>query len=294
MTSKQSGVALVQVLLISAIIAIVALHFNKTAQRNVDIARQYQQRLEAELAMRSAKTAVLSRFYQTDTLALFNHSGQGTSWYCNGKPVTLSPGVTLQVKSMLGKLSVSLPQDELLVPLFRAEQIPDEQWGQFLPALHDWTDVDDNVSPFGAEHAYYNASDKAGPRNGPLQSVAEIRALPGISDTQYERIGPNLTHHYISTFAPLCASAPLVRALFNEDIAQQLIILGNGQQDIEQGWQQIFGSFVPYDGLLDVFPGNLFEVTLSVTRGDVKLDHRFEILIQTHQSREPILQLSYY
>jgi hypothetical protein len=68
--------------------------------------------------------------------------------------------------------------------VLRAGGIVAEGADSLVDALLDWIDADDVVRPRGAERAWYLASHRPTPRNGPLVAFEELRRVRG-----FERVG---------------------------------------------------------------------------------------------------------
>ena len=60
--------------------------------------------------------------------------------------------------------------------------VPEEMWGELIDSFYDWTDSDDTPRAEGAENDYYEELDKPyRARNGPLDTVGELRLIKGFS-----------------------------------------------------------------------------------------------------------------
>ena len=67
--------------------------------------------------------------------------------------------------------------------IFEVAGIPEEKWAELIDAFYDWTDRDDDPRADGAEtDDYYATLDKPyRARNGPLDTIGELRLIKGFS-----------------------------------------------------------------------------------------------------------------
>jgi general secretion pathway protein K len=112
-------------------------------------------------------------------------------------PVTA--GVTMQfqlfggsadvkIEREQGRIDLNTADDNLLFAFFAANGWSAAAARDIAARISDWKDADDNTREHGAEHpAYVAAGLRYTPRNGPLESVEELRQIVGISD-----VGPAL------------------------------------------------------------------------------------------------------
>lgn len=85
------------------------------------------------------------------------------------------------------------PEDELR-RLFVALRIDAGQADRLAQCILDWRDPDDLHRARGAERASYLATGApALPRNGPFETLAELRSVQGMTDETYRRAVPYLT-----------------------------------------------------------------------------------------------------
>jgi hypothetical protein len=105
-----------------------------------------------------------------------------------GKPVLSHDQVELVVEPESGRIDLNTAQDDLLVAYLRAAGWDAGDALGLVNRLRDWQDADDTEREGGLERDGYAALGAKGlPRNGPLESVEEIRQIPGA-----ERLSPGL------------------------------------------------------------------------------------------------------
>src|SRR5690606_8108637 len=100
----------------------------------------------------------------------------------NGEPLTLhyaqDPNVAVRIYDHTGKINLrelNTPRLRDLIAKKLGEDATPERLNALMAAWLDWTDLNDNPAPEGAEADYYLSLDPPyRPRNGPLETVEEI------------------------------------------------------------------------------------------------------------------------
>ena len=112
--SKQSGVALVQVLLISALLLLLVVQLSRTAQNSVQIATMLKQKSQAETRMYS-NFAKLQYLITTQQKSMtLDWSGKHKIRY-DGKQNLVEPSLSIELQDLAGLLSTSYIANEWLV-----------------------------------------------------------------------------------------------------------------------------------------------------------------------------------
>ncbi len=95
-----------------------------------------------------------------------------------------------------GKINVNKATPDMLKNLFMAADplLGKNTAEEIADAVADWRDTDDNKTAHGAESQAYAALSKPyAPRNGPMQSVEELKLILGMTPELYEKIRPYVT-----------------------------------------------------------------------------------------------------
>ena len=186
--SQRHGTAIVAVLWGLVITALLVSTMQVWTMRMATIGRDTHERIRARWAARAGAEATIARLaYHTanpvpgDALALSAdleavHFGEvpGGDWIIQHRAGDATRPFAGPMDEH-SKLNVNGPQrgyiDIMFGPL---------AWGVFA-AIEDWIDEDDEPSEFGVEREYYLSLDaRYEPRNGPMQSVAELELVAGI------------------------------------------------------------------------------------------------------------------
>jgi general secretion pathway protein K len=113
-----------------------------------------------------------------------------------------------------GRVDLNSAEDELLFALFAANGWTDQAAQSVVARIADWKDVDDEPRQNGAERqAYAEAGLGYGPRNGPFESVEEVRQLLGAEDLSLALMSSLTVYTHAQTPLPAAASETVMRAL---------------------------------------------------------------------------------
>lgn len=202
---RQRGVALVQVLLVTAIIILLVMQLSLTAAEQVRRAQALQDRSEAALYLHSREVAL---FYTMLTESLLPSPGSGNpyaaSWNFHGEPFVVDGlEITLQDQSGLMRFPLSGVTDfeKLLtvlgLGLMRAREIAE--------GLAHWLGI--TLSGGGRPADAMMRGD----RGDAMQYFGELRFLAGMDEPLYGKLAELMTMYPTPGFNPLTAPAALLR-----------------------------------------------------------------------------------
>jgi len=229
---RQRGVALVQVLLVTAIIILLVMQLSLTAAEQVRRAQALQDRSEAALYLHSREVAL---FYTLLTESLLPSPGSGNpyaaSWNFHGEPfVADGLEITLQDQSGLMPFPVLHVTDfeQLLTVLglgpTRAREMAER--------LAHWIGIS---LPGGGRPG--DAMMRAGTAD-PVQYFSELRLLAGMDEPLYGKLAELMTLYPTPGFNPLTAPAPLLRMWMPESTLRAVLAARRkGALDQNRLWQ---------------------------------------------------------
>ena len=202
---RQRGVALVQVLLVTAIIILLVMQLSLTAAEQVRRAQALQDRSEAALYLHSREVAL---FYTMLTESLLPSPGSGNpyaaSWNFHGEPFVVDGlEITLQDQSGLMRFPLSGVTDfeKLLtvlgLGLMRAREIAE--------GLAHWLGITLSGGGRPADALM------RGHRGDAMQYFGELRFLAGMDEPLYGKLAELMTMYPTPGFNPLTAPAALLR-----------------------------------------------------------------------------------
>jgi len=296
--AKQQGVALIQVLLISTIISILAIRFSFTAREQVNTAYALEQRVKANQKLQSTQSRIIYTLLtqkNTETEQPINLFPKTEQWNFHGKPFLIDHDENTQIKVAIQNSQGLLPQPYIKSALwhrvlknmgYSSEQIKQKQ-GE----IKDWQDSDTDSWLVGNAEPVFLANGKAY-RNQTIQLPQEI-AVFFEQEPQKLNIIKQISTQYSVVGLNLLDSPDLLLTLFFEpELAAEMIKQRNKNQLNKAQIIAVLGD--AYDEeLISFFSANRFKITIQVTLKDVKLQETIEIQFQPRKP-EPVLIFARY
>lgn len=272
--------------------SLIAIQFSKTAREQVETALGYQERVKTQLLMRSAISQIYFNFFKNDPEQLSDKVISGVKWNLRGQPFKFSDEITIKIQAANGLLSPVTTPESLWLSTLDHLNIRGAEKSAIYNSISDWVDPDDNQSYSGAEAQYYRGMQVPGPRNGPMQDISELSYIKGVDAQLYKALAPMVTVYSVNSFNPSLAPPALIRALFQPEMANQIIGAQSRGEFTEATWRRIVGSR-SYD-FVDIHPGSTFLIEVTAQVGKIKLTRKFDIRVQAQKSVDPILTLASY
>jgi general secretion pathway protein K len=196
--------------------------------------------------------------------------------------------VTVSVEDEQGKIDLNTAPDELLTGLFAATGLSREESATLVDRIGDWRDPDDLHRLHGAElEDYRSAGYGYGPRNGPFESVDELRLVIGVTNALFERLAPSLTvFSQAASVNPYTAPRDVLLALPGMDAekADALIKLRSGARDPDAAQT---GSPVSGMSVTAISAGRAFMVRATGRASDGIEFHREAVVRLSGDPRRP-------
>lgn len=184
----QSGMALVLVLWMVALLTIMAMGYSATMRTET--------RLTAHI-VQSARARALSQagiWYGLHELLLPTLE---QTWRKDGTPYPINFGdgkISISLYDETGKIDLNTARPELLLSLIKSAGLGNNQSQSLLQAILDWRDRDNMKRNGGAEDEdYAQAGYDYGAKDGPFNSVGELREVMGMNVALFDKIAPALT-----------------------------------------------------------------------------------------------------
>ncbi len=213
---RHRGVVLIGVLWVIALLSIVAVGISVSMRNEIRLAGNL---IAAAQARHAAEAGV-----QLALVGLLNAS-EGRGVPTGDGVMEFSVGaaeVRVSVASESGKIDLNAAPEGLLDALLRVVGVAPEMRSQIVAAIADWRDADSSARPAGAEDEDYAAAGRPyGAKDGPFESVDELRLVRGITPALYEAIQPALTvHSRRGRVNPEAASSLVLLALLDGNDAE--------------------------------------------------------------------------
>jgi type II secretory pathway component PulK len=194
--NNRNGMALVSVLLMSALLIALYLRFLDNAGLQARIDSRQEAIMQAQWAARGGIDFAISLLFVDRSLG----DGYTEAWKTRTDATAESPLVfgvcscTVSVVDESSKLNVNLVQEDILTRTLEYYDLGIVASGSLIGdaekqaasarlahCILDYVDDDDSPREFGAEFSTYMLHGLREPRNGPMQDIRELLEIPGIT-----------------------------------------------------------------------------------------------------------------
>lgn len=255
----QRGIALIQVLLIVAVLSILALYFTQSARQQVHGATQMVDKAQAYVELHNAQANVLYALLTEQKDPEFSSSTNNSlvnSWNFHGAKFSYNDQVTVALQDLRGLLNLHYPNTQRLIQLLTYSGLNDYDAQLASQQIIDWQSLDTRSD--------YMPSNVTA-RHAAIHDISELRHL-GLKPQQLQALQANTTQYKKGAFNPMSAPDSLLNALLSSDVAQHIIILRNTKQLTVREFAQVTGFEESEDIIL--YPSNLYKVTLQAQVGE--------------------------
>jgi general secretion pathway protein K len=202
---RESGIALITVLLLLALLTILA-----TAVEALSVSHRRAVERFSEGAREDALADSALR------LVLFEFAAQKSNadWTAPRQLELFNRTIEVTVERDAGRIDINTVDPKLLFAFFVAGGWNEEHAAAMVARIEDWKDADDIPRNGGAEMGDYTAAVRSyGPRNGPFESVDELRQVLGAEDFRPELLDSMTVFSHLPIPQQSAAKAPVMNAL---------------------------------------------------------------------------------
>ncbi|WP_286265488.1 general secretion pathway protein GspK [Thalassotalea atypica] len=285
---NQKGIALIQVLIISIILAMLGIYISQTVRSQIHSAGVMKQSQQAIADLESAEAELLHYLATESRYPSKTDEGIRARWNFYGKPFLINEHVIATIQDVSSLLSINHVNRRLAENLFYRLGKENEPVRIFLDSLADWKDKDDLTHLNGAESSYYEKTLGYGPRNSYLQSFAEISHI---------KQGDLLTNHqwkqYFSlslgtSFNPLNAPEHLLSAYLDDVQAFQQVVELRENKELN-GFAFFQATGIDEDDFISFRTGRVFNIKLETANNENYLNKSMTVEVRANSKKRPIL-----
>ena len=276
MLNRQYGIALIQILIIVAVMSVLSLYLMQSSRSQLQLAFLAKDRGQAEVELESAKNLLLFELLTKEKVkALSGYSYEGeeldeifisNTWNFYGKPFSINEFVTAEIQDQSGLLNLNVIHIERFSALLVKNGVGLSRANQIIDSIIDWQDSNNIPRPSGVE-AFNDF------RNGPIVELNELDKFIELTGQEKKLIENNTTIYHIGNFNPMTATIELIAALSNEFSAQQVEDLRNEGFLTSSMFKQITNIRDQDDTRFH--PSNIVRVKLTAAVGEVSLTKEF-------------------
>jgi len=282
---RQRGMALFQVLLLTAVIAVLAIQFTQTAKNQVSIASTLGNRVQAGVDMRTAESQLL---FALLTEQRYQHNAESlpivNQWNFYGKPFSVNEKVEYVIQDQNGLIGLFRAKDtSLLASGFGAIGVQQPQ--TLAAGIIDWQDADSNINLGGAEQGQYASPGK--PSNFPFQTYQEIAHVNGLFGKNWYDIRPFVSIRPQTYINPKLAPKELLALHLPAEQVAKVVELRENNQLTDSFFSSLTGLTTD-EGVFFSASG-LLRVSIKVKSDDVVFTNKLEFKVQPYD-RHPFIE----
>ena len=285
---SQRGVALIQVLIIAMVLSILGIYILQSSRDQIAITGSIKVALEQRIQIENAESEVIhSLLSEFRTKNLNSENELVKKWNFHSQPFELG-NVTVQIQDLNGLISLNKVSKSTLQDFFQQLDVDPTLSNQFIASLFDWIDEDNETQYNGAEREYYETEGLSGPRNGILQSVAEVLYIKNHEILSEEEWYKYFTIANVNGFNPANSPETILQSFIKDDtkVAKLLELRDNGQLNrhlfyIETG--------IDSDEFLSFLTGDSLRVTLTAKSQLQKTTKTFTVKLKVRSLTRPIV-----
>lgn len=251
---KQRGIALVQVLLIVAVISILALYFTQSARQQVKSATMMVDKAQALVELNNAQANIVFSLLTEKLTPLSSPPADNpivTSWNFYGEPFKTTNNVEVQLQDLRGLLNIHYPDKTRLKRLLTYSGLNDYDAQLAMLQIIAWQNLEGRSD-------YINHDVVA--RYAAIHDIEELGHL-GLSAAQLKLLAENTTQYKKGAFNPMNSPNTLLYALLSNEVAEYVIMQRKANRLTVKDFVQATGITESDDIIL--YPSNLFRISLT-------------------------------
>jgi hypothetical protein len=305
---SQGGFILVTCLLISLMIAVVAMYFTNVVRQRILGAQRVDDYVVASLKAWSAyqdMIYVLTTTYFTETgvyLALPSRGATSSPFATDargpddariflnffGEAFQWGEGVKVTLKDLSGQVPLVGGNPDIFRAFLGSCGVNSARANMIADGIEDWQDKDNLKRLNGAEAWEYKAAGaKYGPRNSTFQTLDELNLVLGMTKDVFTKLQPELTYRGGGTINCLNASPALLRMLLpSDDHFVRMLIEARSRCLVDDNVLQALASRLPEAGESIGVPDKI-QIFVEARYGDSAAT------IKTIYSKKPTLRTPY-
>ncbi|CCQ10317.1 general secretion pathway protein K domain protein [Pseudoalteromonas luteoviolacea B = ATCC 29581] len=259
----KNGIALIQILIFSAILSMLGLFFLSTSKNHIKLAQLTNDRTSAFVELYGQQNALFYELLtQEKELTGLNYQGKRLNFH--GEVTELSNSVKIMLNDLSSLINLRYPNKEILKALLVTKGLSKAEAQQLVDNLSDYQDID-NLTRFGGIEVPPSNLVK---RDGPIIYEAELLFL-GYSVDVFNTLSANANIYSRGSFNPLNASEELLVSLYGTEIKEVIVELRKKENLSKSEFLKLTG--IEEDDEVFVFPSNDLKVTFMSSFGELNL-----------------------
>ncbi|MEW6989433.1 general secretion pathway protein GspK [Colwelliaceae bacterium 6441] len=269
---KQQGIALIQVLLIVAVLSVLALYLSKTAQDQVRIAQWSVDKAQAIVDLHSTEAELLftllteTKFEGTSSIA--------KKWNFYNEPFKITKTVQIKMQDQAGLINAHFPVRERLQKFIEHNDTSDS--AVVVDTLLDWQDLDNIPGRNGNENDTINSPI----RNGKIPHIQDLVHISAISSKLFTLLQKNMTINRIGYYNPMNSPVELLKSIVTEGVANQIVQLRKNKQLTKESFSQL--TNLREEGDIFFYPSNNIAIEMTSKIGESMVKKKIVVQINPY------------
>lgn len=286
--SLQRGIALIQVLIIAFILSMLGLYIMQSTRDQIKTTYTIQHAADLRIKIETAEAKVINALLSEFKFENKESENQVVSqWNFYYKPFELD-SVQVQIQDLNGLISLNITDKQLLYDTLAELQVERENINEFVDSLADWKDENDIKRRSGAERNHYEMQGKPGPRNGYIQSMAEVSYINKSEVLTKNQFNKYFTVEPVTGFNPSVAPETILKAFIKDDtkVAKLIALRDNGQLN-ENKFYSI--THIDSDEFVSFLSGSTFTIKLMAQVAQQKVTKKFTLKLKARSITRPVV-----
>ena len=268
--SKVQGIALIQVLLITAILSVLAMFLTTTAKEQVKVAQWADDKSAALIAIHNAEANLLFELLTHNKIQSNNNDTTSEQeinkrWNFFAHPFNITSQVNVKIQDQSALINAHFPDEKVLKKLILHVGHSLNETNVIFDNLLDWQDLD-NIPRINGDESL---NDIKSIRNGAFPDLHDSKFVQRISEKLHQSLLKNTTLNSKGFFNPMNSPKQLLTAITTPEIAEQIIELRVNNQLSNKQFSQLTG-IVESDKIL-FYPSNLLSIEFEGRVGTSKV-----------------------
>jgi general secretion pathway protein K len=269
---KQRGIALIQVLLIVAMLSVLALYLSKTARDQVKIAQWYVDKGQALVELQSTEAELL--FTLLTESKLDSKSPIVKKWNFYSGPFEFNKTVTVSMQDQASLINAHFPERDRLLQFIQRHGF--SQSLVILDTLLDWQDADSISRRNGDETASANKAI----RNGAIPNIEDLAHINAIPSKLFTLLQNNMTIYRVGYYNPMYSPVELLQVFMNEETAKQIVQLRKSKQLTKSSFSQLSG--IKEEGDIFFYPSDNIAIEMTSEIGESMVKKKIVVHIKPY------------
>lgn len=286
----QSGIALIQVLIIAFILALLGIFINQSIQQQVKVTQQIQNKFAMRLELEEAETQLFSALMgykkypntESDNLVV-------RKWNFYSKEFKLNDSSYVTLTDMKSLLSLNISNPGLIKALLIELGVEGKYSDSFTSSLQDWKDENNLIRVNGAEDKYYLQHNKGyTPRNSYLQSIDEASLIRGAEHIPAKVFDTYFSTEMVTGFNPKNAPKAILMAFIKDENLVEKVIKRRAEGALTNHDFYLLTG-IDEDEFVNFITGKKLKVQLRVSINGAQLEKQYILDVEPRSNIKPLV-----